>query len=677
MSWRGTEGAEMDESRGYRPLTPEEIRRLQDQDCTAEDWGKIRVGPGFDPGAVRRVSFSGTVRIGSTAGTVRTADGLEKPCGIYDAVLTDCAVGNGCRIARIGVHMAGYDLEDGVSVEDVGVMRASPGASFGNGVEVEVLNEAGGREVVLFEELSAPFAYLMCLHRHRPKLVAALRAMALAEAGRARSGRGRVGAGARIVSCREIVDVRVGPAAVLAGASSLVNGTILSHPEGPTTVGGGVTARDFLIGESSRVDGGALLTRTFVGQGCLVGRQFSAENCLFFANSEAFHGEACSVFAGPYTVSHHKSTLLIAGLFSFYNAGSGTNQSNHMYKLGPCHEGKLERGCKTGSFSYLMWPCRLGPFSVVLGKHTSTFDTSDFPFSHHEARADGRCLMVPGLHLTTVGTVRDGAKWPARDRRKGPVRRDPISFAVFSPYTVGKMMRALDRLKEIQESTDRAVEEVSVGGALVRRPILRTGQKYYRNGIETYLLEKVFERVESALEAGGGFDGDRVFAVDPGAVYSPVWVDLGGLLMPRDRMLRLEEAVEGGRVSSVREFAAELERIRAAGPSDEWAWVVGAWRRYFGKELQGSDREELLRIAGEYGRAKGKFLTLVLADAEKEFDEQSRTGFGMDGPPEEAAADFEQVRGRYIDNPFVREMKSELERLSGRVGKVRAALENL
>ena len=102
-------------------------------------------------------------------------------------------------------------------------------------------------------------------------------------------------------------------------------------------------------------------------------------------------------------MTHHKSTLLIAGLFSFYNAGSGTNQSNHLYKLGPIHEGKLERGSKTGSFAYMMWPCRVGAFSVVLGKHSGTFDTTDYPFSHIEARSDGKTSMVPGLNMTTVG----------------------------------------------------------------------------------------------------------------------------------------------------------------------------------------------------------------------------------------------------------------------------------
>ena len=203
------------------------------------------------------------------------------------------------------------------------------------------------------------------------------------------------------------------------GTTQLENGTVLSNEGAPTMVGVDVQADDFIIAEGSQVTGGAVISRTFVGQGCKIGRQFSAEGSLFFANCEGLHGEACSVFAGPYTVTHHKSTLLIAGLFSFYNAGSGTNQSNHLYKLGPVHEGKLERGCKTGSFSYMMWPCRVGPFSVVLGKHTRTFDTADFPFSYIEATPDGRCLMTPGFNFTTVGTVRDGANGPTATGAQG------------------------------------------------------------------------------------------------------------------------------------------------------------------------------------------------------------------------------------------------------------------
>ena len=65
---------------------------------------------------------------------------------------------------------------------------------------------------------------------------------------------------------------------------------------------------------------------------------------------------------------------------------------------------------------------------------------------HHE--------LIDGV-LTTVGTVRDGAKWPARDRRKGSIKRDRISFDVLSPYTVGRMIRGTEILKQYQQETKK------------------------------------------------------------------------------------------------------------------------------------------------------------------------------------------------------------------------------
>ena len=91
-----------------------------------------------------------------------------------------------------------------------------------------------------------------------------------------------------------------------------------------------------------------------MGQACVLKQNYSASDSLFFSNSQGMNGEASAVFAGPFTVTHHKSTLLISGMFSFMNAGSGSNQSNHMYKLGPIHQGILERGAKTTSDSLFM-----------------------------------------------------------------------------------------------------------------------------------------------------------------------------------------------------------------------------------------------------------------------------------------------------------------------------------
>jgi len=562
----------------YRPLSEEETRMLIGQGCSSTDWGRVEVAEGFKPVRVRETHFSGHVKLGANGGTVRSDSRVEKTCGIFNAYLHNCTIGDEVRIANVSVHIANYDVGRGVCIENVGAMETRAEASFGNGVEIKALNEGGGREVILFNQLDSQFAYLLCVHRYRPRLIQKLQEFARAEAAKVRSDRGTVGLDARIANVKQIVDVNIGDHAVIDGAASLVNGTVLSSGAGPTTVGSNVQAGDFIIAESSQVTGGAILSNTFIGQGCQIGRQFSAEHSLFFANSEGLHGEACSVFGGPYTVTHHKSTLLIAGLFSFFNAGSGTNQSNHLYRLGPVHEGKLERGCKTGSFSYMMWPCRVGPFSVVLGKHTRTFDTSDFPFSYLEATPEGRCHMTPGFNLTTVGTVRDGAKWPARDRRKGLDKRDRICFDVFSPLTVGRMLAGSKRMKQLQKTTEPSVQKVNICGADVKRVLLRKARQSYRRAIKMYVFGKVIERVEKAAHHGITSLSDAL-AVSPDAVCSEHWVDIGGQLMPRQRLDDLCQHVETGTISDFEALSLELDSIRAAYAEDEWAWVRSAYRQ--------------------------------------------------------------------------------------------------
>lgn len=657
----------------YRNLTNLELTALEQQGCRTDggDWTNVLVADRFDTRRVINVRFEGRVRVGALDGITMGAD--AKPACIENACLVGCEVGDNARIRNVGVRIANYAIGDGACIENVGTMETRPAARFGNGVEVPVLNEGGGRDVAMFDELSSQFAHMLCLHRFRPKLIGRLQQMARAAAERAQSDTGRVGEGASVVSVGEIVDVRIGPYAKVHGAASLVNGTILSHREAPTHVGSGVHATGFIIAEGAQVTGGAMLAATYVGQGSRVGRQFSAEGCLLFANCEAFHGEACSVFAGPFTVTHHKSTLLIAGMFSFYNAGSGTNQSNHMYKLGPVHEGRLERGSKTGSFSYMMWPCRVGPFSVVLGKHTRTFDSADLPFSHIEAMPDGRCSLVPGFNLSTVGTVRDGAKWPTRDRRKGPVRRDHLSFDVFSPYTAGRMLRGMALLKKFQEQTDRSVAAVAIGGAEVKRVFLRTGQKYYRRATLMYLTEKIVARVQAAIVNGARSIAEAVRS-DDGAVYSETWVDVGGQMMASARLQQLVDRVEQETVADINALDAELDRIDKAYRADEWVWVKQAYHELTGTDLDAADVDAIAAAADTLLATRREFLEAVLVDAVKEFDSLSRVGFGTDGGDEDADADFQAVRGNYDANAFVVQMRDEIQSLSTRVAAFKEML---
>ena len=65
---------------------------------------------------------------------------------------------------------------------------------------------------------------------------------------------------------------------------------------------------------------------------------------------------------------------------------------------------------------------------------------------------------------------------------------------------------------------------------------------------------------------------------------------------------------------------------------------------------------------------------MVYDDARKEFDLNSQTGFGADGDRQQAEADFEEVRGSFESNSFVKAVLEHIERKSELGNKMRNKL---
>ncbi len=649
----------------WRALTDAEIAQLEQGGSCAEDWSRVRVREGFRPEHVAGCRFTGSVGLGAFRAPVGVA-GAHLPSGVYRSHLHDATVDDDALVADVGL-LSRYDVGRAACVSRTVELAVDEETSFGNGVEIEVLNEGGGREIVLFERLSAQFAYLMACYRHRPRLVEALHRMARDFAAQRRSDRGRVGAGAVVVGCGRVRNVAVGPAAILDGVARLENGTVASNEEAPTRVGTAVQAEDFIVQTGSEVDSGALLTQTFVGQGCRIGRQFSAEGCALFANCEGFHGEAISALAGPYSVTHHKSSILIAGVFSFYNAGSGTNQSNHMYKLGPVHQGVVERGSKTGSFSYLLWPARVGPFSAVLGKHYANFDARNLPFSYVNEE-EGRSVLSPAVNLFTVGTRRDGEKWPGRDRRTDPDRLDWIRFEVFSPFTVGRMMAGLDEISALYERAERSQTYVTYKGIAIKRLLCRTAKKHYAMAIDLYLGGMLADRLERDAAPEAALAAPEI-AHGPGA-----WVDVLGLLAPQSAVEEVCDEVESGRAGDLAALEARLSRIHEDYDEAAWAWACEAWRARAGKAPADMSPDELRAAVAEWRDAALKLNRMIRLDAEKEYSVQTRIGFGIDGDEAVRDRDFEAVRGVPETNKFIQGLDAEAREIRERAERLLAKL---
>ena len=660
----------------YAQLTEGNIAQLVSQGCAATDWRKVTVSQGCDLKRIHNAQFAGSVRIGDNSGTA-VIDGVELPHGIYGASLANCEVGNHVRIANIGSVVSNYVIEDNVVMQDVAALTADVDASFGNGVELEAVNEGGGRRIRMLNELTSQTAYLQAMLRHNPVFTKKLDQLVDAEAKEAISGKGRVSAGARIVHCGMIHNVNIGPNAFVHGAQFLENGTVNSCSEDPSEVGEGVQAKSFILSEGARVESGSMLDKAFVGQGVKMGKQYSAENSLFFANCEAFHGEAVSLFAGPYTVTHHKSTLLIAGLFSFYNAGSGTNQSNHMYKLGPVHQGILERGSKTGSFSYMLLETHIGAFSVVIGKHYANLDLSDLPFSYVFEVEEGS-KVVPAMNLVAVGTVRDGEKWPKRDGRKAPKKRDLIVFDVYSPYTVEKMRHGKEILHNLGDNCPADKELVEYGGAIIGKTSLKKGVKYYELAVNRYLCDKLIEKVCEASTQHKNWSS-LVASLKPASKLRNFsdWTDVGGLLMPTERLAALEESISSGVITSYDALVSELQMIYDSYRHDEWKYVYETYTMEFGVEPTCLTKDGFVTAVETWEASASALQSSITEDSKKEFGAFAQIGFGLDQSEDNKRKDFEAVRGTIDSNSVVQQLAAEGAALKQRKEQLKQLVSSL
>jgi len=641
----------------YRNLNEKEIATLTVYGCSAENWKDVKVVESFSPAFVSNVHFSGSVFLGSFQKVFELAGGVKKHAGVYNCILHNCEIGNDVYIDKIHNYIANYNIGEGSYIENVNLMVVDGLTSFGNGVQVPVMNEGGGREIPIFDYLSAPLAYILTLYRHRPKVIQNLQKLIDKYSLEQQSDKGMVGENVRIVNCGSLKNVRIGDCASIEGASLLENGSINSNAQAPVIVGSGVKCNDFILSSGVSITDSTLVSRCFVGQGCIMGKHYSALDSLFFSNCQGMHGEATAIFAGPYTVSHHKSSLLIAGMFSFLNAGSGSNQSNHMYKLGPIHQGIAERGAKTTSDSYLLWPARIGAFTLVMGRHTKHSDTSDLPFSYLIENAT-ESFLVPGINLQSVGTIRDAQKWPKRDNRKDSRKLDPINFNLLSPYTIQKMMRGLDVLKNLQLISGETTDIYSFQNCSIKNSSLVKGMELYNIAIYKFLgnslinrlkdtefknIEEVRNQLKSNTEKGLG-----------------EWIDLSGLIAPKKEIDNLLLKMENEPIT-LNQIHQEFETMHQEYYNYEWTWACQKLEKYWGKTIEQITYEDLVSMIERWKSSVVKLDQLIYLDAKKEFSLNAKTGFGVDGNEEQKHQDFVSVRGSFESNPFVLEVIKHIQ----------------
>lgn len=591
----------------YRSLTFEEIEILESNSCWAEDWSRVEVAEdGFQAKFFHRVMFYGDVQLGSVQKEVEITKGFVKHSGINDATLRNVTVGNDCLIEKVGNYINNYTIGDDCLISNISVMETTEGATYGEGNLISVLNEVGDGNVIFFHDLNSQFAAFMVKHFNDKDLKNAIRRLVKEEIARTNPERGTIGNKVKIVNTKEITNTVIQNDCEISGASRLSDCTILSSEYASVYIGTGVICENSIISDGSSIVNSVKMQDCFVGEACQISNGFTASQSVFFANSFMSNGEACAAFCGPFCTSHHKSSLLIGGMFSFYNAGSGTNFSNHAYKMGPMHWGILERGTKTASGSYLLMPATIGTFSVCFGKLMHHPNTTALPFSYLIAEAD-KMYLVPGRNITTVGLYRDIRKWPKRDMRPQQTQKSIVNFDWLSPYSVGEILQGKKILENLRQASGDNVSSYNYHEYVINATSLRKGIKYYDIALRIY-MGAVLKRAHK-----WGFFGKPQTEVGLGR-----WDDLSGLLLPVSEEQRLIEDIKNGSLETIQEVVERFREINDNYRIYQWAWTYRMILEYYG--IDEITPEDDARIKQDYIEARRAWIAEIKKDAEKEFE---------------------------------------------------------
>ncbi len=591
--------------RDYRFLTDDEIRVLENNSCWAEDWQRVQVAEEFSPYNFHRVIFYGDIRLGVFEKQVEVSKGFVKHSGINDATLRNVTVGDNCLIEKVGNFINNYTIGSDCYISNISTMETTEGASFGEGHLISVLNEMGDGNVVLFHDLNSQLAAFMVKYFKDKQLKDSLTRLINEEIRFTQPERGTIGNGVKIINSKEITNTVIKEDCEINGAARLSDCTILSSKDDSVYIGTGVICENSIISNGCSITNSVKMQDCFVGEACQITNGFTAEASVFFANSYMANGEACAAFCGPFSASHHKSSLLIGGEFSFYNAGSNTNFSNHAYKMGPMHYGTLERGTKTASGAYVLMPAKIGAFSVCFGKLMNHPDMRCLPFAYLLAYGE-TMYIVPGRNITTVGLYRDIKKWPKRDKRAASSRKSIINFDWLSPFTVGEIVEGKKILENLRQAGGNNVSSYNFQEYIINASSLKKGIKYYDIALRIYMGAVLKRAVK------GDWLGKPLGEIGLGQ-----WNDLSGLLLPASEEERLLNDIKNGTVESIREVLDRFNDINEHYREYQWTWTYQLILDYYG--LDELNDAAIQRIREDYVKARRAWIAEIRKDAEKEF----------------------------------------------------------
>ena len=493
-----------------RPLTAGERDALITGGNRSFNWDRIFVSEDFIPDFILGNTFSGTVVIGRISGEqVRCDEEIVFPCGIYDSVIADSEIGDSCLVMRVGL-ISNYLIRSGAVIREVQTLCAGLQCAFGNGIDIAVGNETGGREIRSFAELTIGLASDVATRRGDTQFLDEYRGAVDRYTAACTLPYGVVEQGAVLRNTVRVQDTYIGPGTVIEGAQCVKNCSLLGNAQEPVIIGHGAMVKDSCLQWGCEVSSMAIVDRSVLTEHSHVERHGKVTSSIVGPNTGIAEGEVTSSLVGPFVGFHHQA-LLIAAIWpeGKGNVGYGANVgSNHTSKA-PDQEIFCGEGVFFGLGTSVKFPADYtdAPYSIISTAVSTLPQRVEFPFSliNKPSMVFGGVSphlneIYPGWVLSgnIYAVIRNEKKFKTRNRSQ----RSHFDYEVFRPDIIEKMISARDRLVGVDAVKDYYTQKdvPGLGKNVMQERSRKAGIDVYSFYIEYFVLHALFQKISVLAE---------------------------------------------------------------------------------------------------------------------------------------------------------------------------------
>jgi len=445
----------------YRQLTKTEIKSLQQNNNTADDWSKLLVADPFNSNLVKNCNFFGLNRIGKLENVFLEYHDIRLQVGLYNSTIISCDFGDNVAINNVN-YMSHYIAGNEVIIVNVNELAASDHSKFGNGIIregekenvriwLEICNENAGRGILPFNGMLPGDAWLWSRYRDDEVLMKKFKQFTENQFDKKRGYYGKIGDGTVIKNCGIIKDTWIGSEAYVKGANKLKNLTINSGPEGKTQIGEGVELVNGIIGFGCRIFYGVKAVRFILSDHSQLKYGARLINSYLGYNSTISCCEVLNSLIFPAHEQHHNNSFLCAALVLGQSnmAAGATIGSNHNSR-GADGEIIAGRGFWPGLCVSLKHNSKFASFTIIAKGDYPAEINIPIPFSLvSNDVANDKLVIMPAYWFmyNMYALARNEEKYEARDQRGDKTQN--IEYDFLAPDSINEIFDSIQLLKKI------------------------------------------------------------------------------------------------------------------------------------------------------------------------------------------------------------------------------------